>query len=840
MTTETTLATDVYTDPKAPLEARTQDLFNRLTLEEKVSLMAGATYFALPEIARLGVPSLRMTDGPTGVRSNVGQAATVFPVAVALAASWNPALAGEVAAAIAREAQALGEHVVLAPTININRTPVWGRNFETYSEDPYLAGELAIDYVRGLQGEGIGASLKHYAANNQEHRRLDVSVEMDERTLREIYTAAFERVVKAANPWTVMASYNKLRGTYASENPHLLTTILKEEWGYDGVVVSDWGAVHSTAPPARAGLDLEMPGPPKFWGHKLLEAVQDGEVDQGHIDEAARRLVRLILRCGLLDGADSSKGGPPKGELRTPRHQAIARKAAEQSFVLLKNDGSQLPWDSAKIGSLAVIGPNAAAMRLQGDGSSHVRPGRRPTPLDSLRLLLGNEVAISYAKGVDNDPFPPATVRALFSPDSTRDVLGLLLEHFEDAECSGDPVHITVDRRMSKWISALTPQALRENFKALRWSGFFWPEKDGEHEFSLRGDGDCVMRVGDQTVIDTDTPSVEDAHDPSGASAKLRIGKIDLKAGQGYPITVQYKWAPARPDAPFEICQIGMRQPSGTIEEAVEIARAADAVLLIVGSAASTESEGYDRDDIRLPGKQDDLIEAVLAANPNTVVAVNAGAPMAMPWIAKASAVLLAWLPGESGPDALADVLFGNAAPSGRLPVTFPKRLEDNPSYPYYPGGDRSVYGEGLFVGYRHYDAKGVEPLFPFGHGLTYTRFDYSALEAPKRAASGEAVAIQVTVTNVGERPGDEVIQLYVQPVAPPTPRPVKALKGFKKVHLAPGAARTVELTLTERDFARFDVALNRWVVDAGEYDILIGASASDIRLSKTVMLTAG
>jgi len=832
MASDTVLVAEIYKDPKAPLEARTEDLFGRLTLEEKVSLMAGASYFALPEIKRLGVPSLRMTDGPTGIRSNVGQAATVFPVAVALAATWNPALAGEVAAAIAREAQALGEHVVLAPTININRTPVWGRNFETYSEDPYLAGELAIDYVRGLQGEGIGASLKHYAANNQEHRRMDVSVEVDERTLREIYTAAFERVVKAANPWTVMASYNKLRGTYASENPHLLTTILKEEWGYDGVVVSDWGAVHSTAPPARAGLDLEMPGPPKYWGHKLLKAVQDGEVDQGHIDAAARRLVRLILRCGLLDGAESPQGATQKGEIRTPRHQAIARKAAEQAFVLLKNEKGLLPLDRKTIRTLAVIGPNAEVMRLQGDGSSHVRPGRRPTPMDSLSALLGDEVEITYAKGVDNDPFPPATVRALFSPNSTRDVLGLLLEHFEDSECSGEPVHTTIDRRMAKWISALTPPAFRENFKALRWSGFFWPQKDGEHEFSLRGDGDCVMRIGDQIVIDANTPSVEDAHDPSGAAAKLRIGKIDLKAGQGYPIRVEYKWAPARPDAPFEICQIGMRQPSGTIEEAVDVAKAADAVLLLVGSAASTESEGYDRDDIKLPGKQDELIEAIVAANPRTVVAINAGAPMAMPWIDKASTVLLAWLPGECGPDALADVLFGLAAPSGRLPVTFPKRIEDNPSYPYYPGADESVYGEGLFVGYRHYDAAGVEPLFAFGHGLTYTRFAYADLEVPARADRGASVVVRARITNVGDRPGAETPQLYLAPIAPRLPGPPKALKAFAKVELKAGESTVVSFTLAEQDFAAFDPEANRWIADPGRYQVLIGASAINIQLN--------
>jgi beta-glucosidase len=835
MTTDVSvIAVEVYKDPTAPLEARVEDLFGRLTLEEKVSLMAGFSYFALPEIARLGVPSLRMTDGPTGVRSNVGQAATVFPVAVALAATWNPALAGEVAAAIAREAQALGEHVVLAPTININRTPVWGRNFETYSEDPYLTAELAIDYVRGLQGEGIGASLKHYAANNQEYRRMDVSVEMGERTLREIYTAAFERVVKAANPWTVMASYNKLRGTYASENPHLLTEILKDEWGYDGVVVSDWGAVHSTVPSARSGLDLEMPGPPKYWGHRLLKAVQNGDVEPFHIDNAARRLVRLILRCGLLDGKE-----PPKGELRTPRHQAIARKASQQAFVLLKNDEAVLPLDQSKVRTLAVIGPNAAVMRLQGDGSSHVRQGRRPTPIDSLRALLGDHVDIRYAKGVDNDPFPPAAARALFSPNSSRDVLGLLLEHFEDEECSGPPTHTTIDRRMSKWISALTPQALRDDFKAIRWSGFFWPEKDGEHEFSLRGDGDCSIRIGDQTVVDSSTPAVDDVHDPSGATAKLRIGKVHLKAGQAYPITVDYKWPTARPGAPFEICQLGMRQPSGTIEEAVEAARGADAVLLIVGSAASTESEGYDRDGIELPGKQDDLVEAMLAANPNTIVVVNAGAPMAMPWIDKARAVMLAWLPGEEGPDAMADLLFGVAAPSGRLPVTFPKRIEDNPSDPYYPGGDQAHYGEGLFVGYRHYDRSNTPPMFAFGHGLTYTHFAYDALEVPARAVLGGSVTIRARITNTGARAGAETAQLYLAPVAPRLPGPIKALKGFQKIELEPGQSGTVSFVLTEQDFSVFDPDMGRWIADPGRYQILIAAAADDIKLTGEVELTA-
>ena len=482
-----------------------------------------------------------------------------------------------------------------------------------------------------------------------------------------------------------------------------------------------------------------------------------------------------------------------------------------------------------------MIGPNAEAMRLQGDGSSHVRPGRRPTPIDSLRALLGDEAEITFAKGVDNDPFPPTFVRALFSPNSTRDALGLLLEHFEDTEFSGPPVHTTIDRRMVKWISALTPQAFRENFKALRWSGFVWPEKDGEHEFSLRGDGDCLVRIGDQVVIDSNTPAVEDAHDPSGSAAKLRVGKINLTAGQGYPITVEYKWAPCRPGAPFEICQLGMRQPSGTIEEAVEIARAADAVLLLVGSAASTESEGYDRDDIKLPGRQDELVEAILAANPHTVVAINAGAPMAMSWIDRAPTVLLTWLPGEEGPDALAEILFGLAAPSGRLPVTFPRRIEDNPSYPYYPGGDTTTYGEGIFVGYRHYDRSGTSPLFAFGHGLTYTEFSYDSIEASGGAKAGDAVTVQVRISNIGARRGAETVQLYLQPNHPSQPRPIKELKGFTKIDLAPGESATVSFPLTDRDFAFFDPDQNRWISEPGAYDVVVGRSAADPKLRHTI-----
>ena len=825
----TTLEHSIYQDPKSPIETRVEDLFGRLTLEEKVALMAGAAAFKLEGVERLGVPQLGMGDGPTGVRSNTGQMATVFPVAVALAATFNPEVTRDVAAAIAREAKALGEQVVLAPTINIVRTPLWGRNFETYSEDPYLTGELAIGYVGGLQGEGIGASLKHYAANNQEERRMDVSVEVDERTLREIYLSAFEATVKAANPWTLMASYNKLRGTFASENPHLLQDILKGEWAYDGVVVSDWGAVHSTAPAASDGLDLEMPGPPSYFGDKLVAAVKAGQVDPKHIDEAARRLIRLILRSGLLDGA------APTGELRSERHRAIARRAAEEAIVLLKNDGDLLPLDANAIKTIAVIGPNANFIRLQGDGSSRVSTDRWPTPVESLGARLPKAHLI-YAQGCDAEPVPPQAQARMFSPTEAREAPGLNAEYFAHADFSGEPIRTSHERRLLRWMSTRGPRTVANRFEALRWSGWFWPVIDGAHEFSVRGDGACKLVVGDETAIDFNTPGYEDLNDPTGSAALRRNGAVELKAGRAYRFSLDYVWAGVRPGASFETLALGLRQPPGKIEQAIEAARVADVAVVVVGSASTTESEGYDRTSIDLPGEQNVLIEQIVAANPRTVVVVNAGAAMTMPWVDKVKAVVQVWLPGEEGPEALTNILLGDVSPSGRLPVTFPKRLEDNPAYGFYPGGDSVTYGEGLNVGYRHFDAKGIAPLFAFGHGLTYSTFAYADLKA---TAKGETAQVSMTLTNTGQRLAAETVQLYVGPVAPSKPTPPKGLKAFAKIELKPGESRTVSFDLGRRAFAHYDESAGDWAVEPGEYDILVGASAVDIRLKARVKIGA-
>jgi beta-glucosidase len=820
----------VYQDPTSPLEARVDDLLARLTLDEKVDLMAGAEAFKLMAVERLGVPRLGMSDGPTGVRSNTGQMATVFPVAAALAATFNPEVTREVGAAIAREAAALGEQVVLAPTINIVRTPLWGRNFETYSEDPYLTGALGIGFIEGLQGEGIGASLKHYAANNQEERRMDVSVEVDERTLREIYLAAFEAVVKATNPWTVMASYNKLRGTYATANSHLLQDILKGEWGYDGVVVSDWGAVHSTEPAANGGLDLEMPGPANHFGDKLLRAVNAGAVEPARIDDAARRLVRLILRSGLLDGAHR------EGELRSERHRATARRAAQEGIVLLKNDGDLLPLAAEAITSIAVIGPNANFVRLQGDGSSRVSTDRWPTPVESLTARLP-KAQVVYEQGCDAEPVPPQAQPRMFSPTETREASGLTAEYFARADFSGEPIRTSHERRLFRWVSTRGPRHPANRFAALRWSGFFWPQMDGVHEFSVRGDGACRLSVGDATIIDLGDPGQEDFDHPTSAVALRRTAGVELTGGQPYRFSLEYEWATARADDGFETLSLGVRQPPGEVGKAIAAARAADVAVVVVGSASTTESEGYDRRDIKLPGDQDLLVEQITAANPRTIVVVNAGAAMTMPWIDKVAAVLQLWLPGEEGPDALTDILLGVVSPSGRLPVTFPKRIEDSSAYGFYPGADTVTYGEGLNVGYRHFDQKAIAPLFAFGHGLTYSTFDYAALSVSAGAAIGQPVAVSLTLTNAGARAASEVVQVYVGPVAPPRPTPPKALRAFAKVALAPGESRTVAFSIEPRAFARYDDDEHRWITDPGAYDILIAASATDIRLQQRIRL---
>ncbi|HLG88555.1 MAG TPA: glycoside hydrolase family 3 C-terminal domain-containing protein [Alphaproteobacteria bacterium] len=818
-----------YKDPKAPLETRVNDLLGRLTLEEKVSLMSGGGFFSSQPIPRLGVPALRFTDGPNGVRSNEGEAATVFPTGSAAAATWNPDLIAKEGKAIGEEALALGDNVLLGPTVNIQRSPLGGRNFESFSEDPLLAGRLAVGFVEGVQSTGIGTSVKHFAANNQEFNRMEGSSDVDERTLREIYFPAFERAVKEAKPWTVMASYNKINGTFASENKWLLHDVLEQGWGYDGMVISDWGAVHSTVPAAAAGLDLEMPGPGAFYPGHLLEAVKKGEIGEAAIDDDVRRVLRLIFRTGVLDGKPL-----PKGEVDTPSHRAAARAVAEEAITLLKNDHNLLPLDAGTLKSVAIIGPDADKAVAQGGGSAHVIPAFEQTPLEALKAALGDNVKVSYAQGVDNDPAPPAIDARLLSPTAARDKKGLAFEYFANADLSGNPVQTGIDTYFLKMGFGGDFAASGGDRFSARWKGFFWPPVDGDYEFSTMAFADTTLTLDGKMLISKDTEMV-----PSGVldffHLGQRVAKVELKAGRSYPIELEFR----ANGNPARLLRLGVRRPTGTIDAAVAAAKAADVAIVVVGSTEETESEGHDRADMSLPGEQDALVEHVLAANKNTIVVLNNGSPMAMPWIAKAPAVVEMWLPGEQGSAALADVLLGKTNPSGKLPVSFPRRLEDNPAYLFYPGGRDEDYGEGVFVGYRYYIKKKIEPLFPFGHGLSYTRFDYADLRAPEKVKAGGTVDVSFTLKNSGGRDGKEVVQLYVGAEEPPVARPVRELKAFQKVALKPGETKEIKLSLSPRDFSYYDVHSHGWVEEPGAYDLFVGASSEDIRLRKVIQVEA-
>lgn len=658
-----------------------RSIISQMTLEEKAALCTGATAWTTTPLERLGVPELFVSDGPHGIRRVPDEnsmaigalPATCFPTASCTAASWDRDLLRELGEALAEEAIALDVDVLLGPGVNMKRTPACGRNFEYFAEDPYLAGELAASFINGVQGRGVGTSLKHYATNNQEYQRMTISSEVDERTLREIYLPAFETAVKKAQPWTVMCCYNRVNGIYGSEHHKLLTEILKDEWGLEGFVVSDWGAVHDRVAALQGGLDLEMPGPRGRRVQAVVEAVRQGKLAEDLLDEGVRRILRIVFKA-----AEAPKGAA----FDAAGHHALARKIAGEGLVLLKNDGV-LPLKNVR--RIAVIGHAAVEAHFQGGGSSHINATQVDVPLEALKKRAG-DAQIAFCEGYPAD-------------DSSQPAL---------------------------------------------------------------------------------------------------------------------------------------------IEEAVAAARAADVALLYIALPTYKESEGYDRADLDLTAQQTALIQAVTAAQPKSVVVLHNGSAVTMSaWLGGAAAVLEAWMMGQAGGSAIADVLFGDVNPSGKLAETFPLRLADTPAYINYPGENGKVrYGEGLFIGYRYYDVREQPVLFPFGHGLSYTTFGYAAPRVSSETFRDvDGLTVSVDVTNTGPVAGKEVVQIYVRDHKASLVRPVKELKGFAKVALEPGETKTVTVTLDFRAFAFYHPAYKRWVAEDGEFDILIGASAADIRCAKTVTL---
>jgi beta-glucosidase len=719
-TRKDSLDSAAYRNRQLPIEQRVSDLLSRMTTEEKAMMLAGATWMESQPIARLGIPAIKMADGPMGVRAWYGPSAltnapgskspkvesTSFPVGMAMAATWNPDLVEKEGRAIGQEIRALGRNMILAPTVNIARVPLWGRNFEGYGEDPFLTSRMGVAFIRGTQSEKVIATVKHFAANNQEFERHRVDEKIDERTLHEIYLPAFKAAVQEAGVLSVMSAYEKVNGLYCAENPYLLDEVLRKQWGFRGFVVSDWGGTYGTADSIKAGLNLEMPGGQQMldWlatpktkeaGNsggwlvqpKVLSALSGGQVSQQVIDARVAELLRVMFTIGMFDNRTAPTSG-----IDTTEQKRLARIAAGESIVLLKNSGNVLPINS-KTKSIVVIGPNAATARTGGGGSSLVRPQYAVTPLDGMRARAGEQWKVEYVPGV---------------------------------------------------------------------------------------------------AMEGENPS---------------------------PNTVASKSA---------------------IEEAVAKAAKADMAVVIVGYSSTLESEGFDRRSLELPAGQDELVRAVAGANKNTVVVIQAGSPVTMlKWLDRVPAVVQAWYGGQEGGNAIADVLFGDVNPSGKLPVSFPKDMKDNPAYGNYPGENlHTKYAEGVYVGYRHYDRKGVEPLFPFGYGLSYTKFEYTNLTiAPKAVTPGASVEVTLKVRNTGTVAGAEVVQLYLHDAESSLDRPVRELKGFHKTALKPGESQMVSFTLDRGALSFYSPPKRGWLAEPGVFEVQVGSSSRDIRLKGTFEL---
>ena len=827
------------------LERRIGNLLSRMTLEEKVSMLAGTDNWHTRGIEQLGIPALRVSDGPHGTRFVQADEpyqtlpSTCFPTAVAMAATWDTELITRVGVALGEEARAKGCAILLGPCVNIHRSPLGGRNFESFSEDPYLSARLAVAHINGVQSQNIGTSIKHFALNNSEFQRFTISSEAGERAIREIYLPSFRAAVLEAQPWTVMCSYNRVNGTYASENKYLLTDILKGEWGFEGFVVSDWGAVHSTVPPANAGLDLEMPGPARFFGEALVSAVNKGEVSQELIDDKVRRILGIVFKSG----ASNEEKTDSDASSNTPEHQKLAREVADEAIVLLKNENSVLPLDKKKVKSIAVIGPNAGEARIQGRGSSQVRPYYVVTPLEGLTRQCGDSVKMSYELGCRNNRLTPPLDPKYLIPGGGEEGQGLTGEYFSNNDLSGEPVVTRLDKEFTLAWGFATGQSIpglnvdRDEF-SIRWTGLFRAPESGNYKFSLLTNGLGRVYIDNKPVVEKWTDEL-----PAGklVTRGERLGEISMEAGKSYSIIVEYCKNPHQ-QSPIRLIRLGCEfpVPGDSMARAADIAACSDVALVFVGLTEEYESEGFDREDMELPGDQVELIKTIANANRNTVVVLNNGSPVSMDsWIDRVAGVVEAWFPGQECGNAIANVLLGKVNPSGKLPDTFPKRIEDNPAYINYPGENGKVlYGEGIFVGYRYYDAKKIEPLFPFGYGLSYTTFEYSNLRISSADLKmGDRLEVCIDVRNTGEREGKEIVQMYVHDVKSSLARPPKELKGFKKVRLQPGETTTVCLALGKEDLSFYDPDLKQWIAEPGEFEVLIGSSSRDIRANASFSL---
>ncbi len=805
-------------------DQRADALIAQMTLSEKLAMLSGVSgsYVGnIPANARLGIPALGLEDGPAGVADGMTQV-TAFPAPIGVAASWDPSLMNLYGQDLGAEEYGKGANVVLAPTVNILRNPVWGRSFESLGEDPYLTSQLAVADIQGLQSQNVIATVKHLVANNQEYDRTTDSSNVDERTLHEIYMPAFQAAVQQGNVGAVMCSYNRVNDIYACEQPYVLNDVLKSQWAFPGFVMSDWGATHSALQSAAAGLDMQMPDQ-SYFGNALQTAVQNGQVTIQTINAMVHRILRTMFADGLFDHPTT---GTPSSNVATPAHDQFTTQAAEQGTVLLQNTSSILPLSASTVGSIAVIGSDASTAPMDaGGGSAHVNAPSVVTPLQGITTRAGSGVNVQYAQGVGTGGALPVVPSSALKPTSGSGN-GLSGQYYNNMTLNGSPVLTRNDATINFNYNGNSPgSGVNATQWSAKWTGTLTPPATGSYTFSLTSDDGSRLFINGTKIIDNWRDQ----------AANTQTGTVSLTAGQAVSIEVDYYQ-----NGGLSQVNLGWQYPGSPtlITQAAQLAAQSNVAIVF---ANDVESEGSDRSSLSLPNKQDQLIQAVAQANPHTIVVLNTGAPVLMPWLSQVQGVVEAWYPGQEDGNAIAAVLFGDVNPSGKLPMTFPASGSQIPANTtaQYPGvNDESSYSEGLDVGYRYYDANNLTPLFPFGYGLSYTNFSFSNLAvSPGSGAFNGNVTVTATIKNTGSRTGADVAQLYVT-FPSSAGEPPRQLKGFQKVSLTVGQSQTVSFTLNASAFSYWDTTAHNWVVPQGTFQIGVGDSSRTLPLQGTYQVT--
>ncbi|EJD35757.1 beta-glucosidase [Auricularia subglabra TFB-10046 SS5] len=842
---------------KADLDA----VVEQLTIEESTALITGVGWWHTAAIPRLGVPAIKVSDGPNGVRGQRffnGSLAKCIPCATALGSTWDPELVRELGARIlAPEAKLRTTSLLLAPTVNIQRSPLGGRSFESFAEDPVLSGTIAAGYINGVQSGGVGCTIKHFVCNDQENARHGSDSILSARALREIYLMPFMIAQRDAKPWAVMTSYNRVNGTHASENPELLHEILRGEWGYEGLVMSDWFGVYSVDHSIKAGVDLEMPGVRNWRTSNLIERTLTAhKITVADIKERARQVLETVQKVSKLipDVVDKSIG-EEQSAIESAEDVALLRRAASSSIVLLRNEGGVLPIDKTKVKRVAIIGPNAKARVIYGGGSAQVRLLYAVSPYEGIVRALGNNVEVSYVEGYRAFKSLPSLDYELLTPEGKR---GWRMEYYNHStEHPDKPLDKPVRTLDVTESTVLLNDANLDDMTpewTLRLRGVLAPrDADGEFEFGLTVSGRAKLFVDGQLVVDNWTKQRKGTYFFNRGTVEER-GRIAVRKGVSYDILVEFNnvsgpvegddSTPAVSSPAVRLSGAPVVDADQELLDAEQAAKAADVAIVVVGLNSEWESESYDRTTLALPGRTDELVRRVAKANPRTVVVNQSGSAVEMPWADDVPALLQAWYLGNSAGDGIADVLFGDVNPSAKLSMTFPRRLQDVPSYLHFGGKEGPVYyAEELFVGYKHYIDRNVAPLFAFGHGLSYTTFAYADLKVSETALSAStaaeiALTASVSIANTGSLTGTEIVQVYVSPPPHPLgePLPSRVLRGFARVaDLRAGESRTVKVALDKYAFSAWDESRKAWIIRKGTYGVSVAASSIDVKLTANV-----